>query len=111
MLTGPSSTTPLGGPCTPGQTGASLWHMLQRDRMILCAAVTLRRSARTPASPRGPAAESHATATMPAAATPHVHHGLPLPACRELKKWRITGPIASTIATITQLKRVANIRG
>ena len=30
---------------------------------------------------------------MPAAATPHVHHGLPLPSWRELKKWRITGPI------------------
>ena len=56
---------------------------------------------------RGPAAESHATATMPAAATPQVHHGLPLPSWRELKKWRMTGPIASTIATISQLKRVA----
>src|SRR6516162_2053873 len=41
----------------------------------------------------------------------HGHHGLPLPSCRELKKWRMTGPIASTIATISQLKRVANING
>ena len=32
----------------------------------------------------GPAAESQAIAAMPAAATPHVHHGLPLPSWREL---------------------------
>ena len=29
---------------------------------------------------------SQATAIMPAAATPQVHHGLPLPSWRELKK-------------------------
>ena len=50
---------------------------------------------------RGPAAESHAMIAMPAAATPQVHHGLPLPSWRELKKWRITGPINRTIATIS----------
>ena len=48
---------------------------------------------------------------MPAAATPQVHHGLPFPSWRELKKWRITGPIASTMATISQLKRVAKNSG
>ena len=41
---------------------------------------------------------------MPAAATPQVHHGLPLPSWRELKKCRITGPMTSTMATISQLK-------
>src|SRR2546428_14160493 len=84
--------------------------MLQRARIALCAALMSSRSARGPIS-AGPAPDSHATATIPAAATPHVHHGLPLPSCRELKKWRMTGPIASTIATISQLKRVANISG
>ncbi len=53
--------------------------------------------------PGGPAADSQAMAIMPAAASPQVHHGLPLPSCRELKKCRITGPISSTMATISQL--------
>ena len=60
---------------------------------------------------RGPAADSQATAAMPAAAMPQVHHGLLLPSWRELKKWRITGPMASTIATISQLNRVAKNSG
>src|SRR5262249_19365195 len=110
MLSGSSSTTPLGGACTPGHTGSLRWHMLQRVRIVLCAALMSTRSARG-ATSAGPAPDSHATAIIPAAATPHVHHGLPLPSCRELKKWRMTGPMASTIATISQLKRVANISG
>ena len=77
---------------------------------MFSAALTSSFSARG-ALPPGPAPDSHATAIMPAAATPQVHHGLPLPSCRELKKWRMTGPIASTIATISQLKRVANSSG
>src|SRR5262249_51026564 len=110
MFSGSSSTTPLGGACTPGHTGSLRWHMLQRVRIALCAALMSTRSARG-ATSAGPAPDSHATAIIPAAATPHVHQGLPLPSCRELKKWRMMGPIASTIATISQLKRVANING
>ena len=62
-------------------------------------------------SDAGPAADSQAMSAMPAAATPQVHHGLPLPSCRELKKWRMTGPIASTMATISQLYWVAKNSG
>src|SRR3981189_489406 len=60
---------------------------------------------------RGPRPDNQAIAIMPAAATPQVHHGLPRPWWRELKKWRMTGPIASTIATMSQLNRVANRSG
>src|SRR5947209_15191284 len=117
MFSGLSSSTSLGGAYIPGQTGARMWHMLQRDRMTsftlatstlatstlcTCAAVELC---------LGPAPESQATATMPAAAAPQVHHGLPFPSWRELKKCRITWPIASTIATMSELKRVAYISG
>src|SRR6266849_5733075 len=112
MFSGPSSSTLLGAACTPGQTGASIWHMLQRDRMTLWAAVTLTACALAMVEGcLGPAPESHATASIPAAATPQVHHGLPLPSWRQLKKCRMTGPTASTMATMSQLKRVAKIKG
>src|SRR5262249_38475419 len=83
--------------------------MLQRARIALCAALMSSLSARGPMS-AGPAPDSHATATIPAAAPPHGPQGVLLPLCRELKKWRIRGPMDSTIATIRQLKRVANMR-
>src|SRR5438552_4057447 len=93
MLSGPSSSTLLGAECTPGQIGASMWHMLQRDRTTSWAAAILTFSARAVVEAcLGPAPESQATANMPAEATPQVHHGLPLPSWRQLKKCRITGP-------------------
>src|SRR5580704_10702698 len=103
-----SSKTPLGGAASPAQTGSAAWHMAQRDITILLTSANFGVGGNAPmVTVRGPAAESQATAAMPAAATPQVHHGLPFPSWRELKKCRITGPIASTMATISQLKRVA----
>src|SRR5262249_2998222 len=67
MLSGSSSTAPLGGACTPGHTGSLRWHMLQRVRIALCAALMSTRSARGAMS-AGPAPDSHATAIIPAAA-------------------------------------------
>src|SRR4051812_16415505 len=60
-------------------------------------------SALAVAAVRGPAPDSQRMTSMPAAATPQTHHGDGLPACRALKKCRITGPSASTTATISQL--------
>ncbi len=78
--------------------------MLHRDRMISSMLAKLGGAGSAPALiSRGPAADSNAMATMPAPATPHTHHGDFFPACRALKKCRMTGPSASTIATITQL--------
>ena len=85
--------------------------MLQRARMTSSSRGESAPAPRAGLRPRGPAADSHAIAIMPAAATPQVHHGLPLPSWRELKKWRMTGPIASTIATMSQLYRVAYSSG
>ena len=75
----------FGGRVTPGQTGSLVWHMLQRDSTMSCASfdVDLRQCAGRGLA-RAERAESHATAIMPAAATPQVHHGLPLPSWREL---------------------------
>src|SRR5580658_7441089 len=96
----------------PSHTGSAAWHMLQRDITMSETAANFGAAGNAPvATGRGPAAESHATAAMPAAATPQVHQGLPLPSWRELKKWRITGPMASTMATISQLYLVAKKSG
>src|SRR5579863_5074195 len=108
-----SSSTPIGAAAMPAQTGSAAWHMLQRDTMMseTCANETCANFGAAGNAPvvasGGPAAESQMMPAIPAAATAHVHHGLLLPAWRELKKWRITGPMASTIATMTQLNRVA----
>src|SRR5580704_9289407 len=107
-----SSITPFGAAGIPSQTGSAAWHMLQREITIFDTCLNLGVGGSAPVvTERGPAADSQAMAAMPAAATPHVHHGLPLPSWRELKKWRMTGPMRSTIATITQLYLVANISG
>src|SRR6185437_7648275 len=96
----------------PVHTGSAAWHMLQRDSTMLATSANFGVGGKAPVTAaRGPAAESQAIAAMPAAATPHVHHGLPLPSCRALKKWRMTGPTASTMATISQLYRVAKNSG
>jgi hypothetical protein len=82
--------------------------MLQRVRMMSSMAANAGAGGGTSlVRPRGPAADSHAIAIMPAAASPHVHHGLLFPAWRALKKCRMRGPMASTIATMIQLYRVA----
>src|SRR5215472_2173877 len=108
MCSSVSSKRPFGGAASPAQTGSAAWHMAQRDITIVLTSANLGVGGSAPTvTLRGPAPESQATAAMPAAATPQVHHGVPFPSWRELKKWRITGPMASTMATISQLKRVA----
>src|SRR5580704_5473453 len=103
---------PFGAAGIPSHTGSAAWHMLHRERMIFETCLNLGGGGSAPVvNTRGPAADSHAIKAIPAAATPQVHHGLPLPSWRELKKCRMTGPIASTMATISQLKRVANNSG
>src|SRR3954467_9509057 len=108
MCSGASSRMPFGAVTMPDQTGSAAWHMLQRDITIssTLASVGCADSALVLIS-RGPAAERNKIAIAPAAATPHTHHGDLRPACRSLKKWRITGPSARMIATMIQLKRVA----
>src|SRR6202011_3989471 len=99
---------PLGAVTIFSQTGSAPWHILHRDRTI---SSTLAKVGAVDSDPLlislGPAAESSAMAIMPAPATPHTHHGDFRPACRSLKKCRMIGPRASTMATISQLKRVA----
>ena len=59
--------------------------MLQRDATMLATSANFGVGGIAPVMvARGPAAESQAIAAMPVAATPHVHHGLPLPSWREL---------------------------
>src|SRR6202035_2624775 len=103
---------PLGAVTMDSQTGSAAWHILHRDMII---SSTLAKVGAVDGDPvlmsRGPAAESSAMAIMPAPATPHTHHGDFRSACRSLKKCRMIGPSARTIATINQLKRVANSRG
>src|SRR5258708_10067992 len=107
-----SSITPFGATGIPAQTGSAAWHMLQRERTIFDTCLNFGVGGKAPVvTARGPAADSHAIAAIPAAATAHVHHGLPLPSWRELKKWRMTGPTRSTMAAITQLYLVADISG
>src|SRR5882757_3578584 len=96
--------TPFGAVPIPSHTGSVAWHMLQRVDTISSTAAKFGDAGRAPVTAwRGPAADSKAMAIMPAAATPHTHQGDGLSACRALKKCRITGPRASTIATISQL--------
>ncbi len=116
MRAGASSSTALGAMRMPGKAGSVAWHMEQRVATIWVTSSKLGRAADAAAAAcgsvgAGPADDNHTIATMPAAATPQVHHGAGLPAWRALKKWRITGPIASTMAKISQLKRVANTSG
>src|SRR5262249_45773543 len=66
----------LGGAGARAQTGWAAWHMAQRDTTMLLTSATRGGGARAPpVTVRGPAADTQATAAMPAAATPHVHHG------------------------------------
>src|ERR1700746_2231466 len=103
---------PFGAVGIVPQTGSVPWHMLQRDSTI---SSTLAKVGAVASDPvlisRGPAADNRPMAIVPAAATPHTHHGDFRPACRSLKKCRMIGPSARTIATIAQLYRVANKSG
>src|SRR6185437_13793474 len=88
------------------QTVSLAWHMLQRLMTISCTTANdgVACDAAGALGCRGPSEEREAITPMPIAVTIQTHHGLPLPACRELKKCRMTGPNASTIAIINQLK-------
>src|SRR5258706_9481844 len=113
MSSGSSSRTALGAAAKCGCAGSAAWHMAQRLVTIAVTSSNVGRvlGAATVCTLAGPAFDSQTIATTPAATAPQVHHGDGLPAWRALKKWRIGGPIASTIAKITQLKRVAKVSG
>src|ERR1700674_488271 len=100
MCSASSKIIPLGGAGIPAHTGSLAWHMLQRVKTRLVTAANFGAGSAVEPASRGPSADSQAMAAMPAAATPQVHHGLPVPACRELKKCRMIGPSASRMATI-----------
>ena len=65
------------------KSGSLAWHGLQRAETMFSTVLKVGAAAPTLAS-RGPAADRSAIAIMPAAATPQVHHGEPLPAWRLL---------------------------
>src|SRR5580658_7360094 len=83
IWSGSSSRMPRGAVGISAHTGSAAWHGLQRDDTMFSTVLNVGVAAPVLAS-RGPAAESHAMASMPAAATPQVHHGDPRPACRLL---------------------------
>ena len=71
----------------PSQNGSAAWHMLQRDNTMFSTSANATGSgacAAARSSPPGRAALSQTTSAIPTAATPHVHHGLGLPAWRTL---------------------------
>src|SRR5215218_789446 len=106
ISSGVSRRKPFGAVVMPSQTGSAAWHMEQRDWIVSTAssndAVTAEGvpsagAVARLAFPGLPRIESQIASATEAAATPQVHQGDPLPACCELKKWRITAP-AMTIS-------------
>src|SRR5579871_523406 len=103
MCSGPSRRIAFGAVASEGHTGSAAWHMLHRVPTIRSTWAKLAPDAAAVMAPGGPAADKTAIAAIPAATTPHTHQGEPRPAWRALKKWRMMGPKARTIATISQL--------
>src|SRR5580704_7084761 len=81
MWSASSSRMPRGAVVMLAHTGSAAWQGLHRDEMMFSTALKLGVAVEVLAS-RGPAAERKPMAIIPAAATPQVHHGDPLPACR-----------------------------
>src|SRR5260370_480584 len=74
---GPSKRTALGAIANVGHTGSAAWHMLHRVRTIRSTSAKVAPGTSPVLAPRGPAADNNAIAPIPAAATPHTHHGDP----------------------------------
>src|SRR5713226_3938776 len=77
MWSASSKRIAFGAIANVGHTGSAAWHMLHRVRTIRSTRAKVAPGASPVLASRGPAADNNAMAAMPAAATPHTHHGDP----------------------------------